>query len=195
MTNRLINDGMDPPATARWIWSANSHSDQYLRFRRVFQLAQAPRHSRLTISAETDFILFVNGSLVGHGQYSDWPTRKTSTTYELAPLLRAGDNVIAVCVHHQGLGNSVYCPGQAGLILALHGDHPEVVSDDGWRCAEMPSYAQGGSVRVTLQLGLSFTYDARQEDAWTCLDFPETGWEAVTVRTEGPAGIASLPRS
>ena len=163
---------------------ANEHADQYLRFRRGLDLDHAPRTSVLTIAAESDFILLVNGQVAGQGQYSDWPARRTFTTYDVAPLLHAGWNVIAVCVHHQGLGNSVHHPGKAGLILSIVGDHPGVLSDNTWRCSPMAAYAQGGCIRVTLQMGLTYVYDARAEDDWLSDVFDDSAWEAVVLRND-----------
>ena len=104
---------MPPPFTQRasWIWSAEgthavpapgagspSHY-QVRRFRRTFELAD-PASSRLVVhvSADSRYLFFCNGKLIGRGPAKGDINHHFYETYDLTPELRAGRNVLAALV-------------------------------------------------------------------------------------------------
>lgn len=109
-----------------WLWAAGDENPaaEAVVFRRQLTLAREPRFAQLLITAETQYRLVVNGQAVGRGNEWTEPTR-----YDLAPLLQAGRNLLAVSVQ----------PGKqrAGLICAMRAVDAEagvvdVVSDASW---------------------------------------------------------------
>src|SRR5579863_10154781 len=77
-----------------------------LHFRRSLELASLPASYKVRVSADNRFILFVNGRRVGdgpaRGDLSHWRYER----FDLAPFLRAGDNLITATVWNFG----VYAP-------------------------------------------------------------------------------------
>jgi alpha-L-rhamnosidase len=71
-------------------------------FRRVIALAAAPAHYRVHVSADNRFVLFVNGARVGEGPARGDLDHWRYETYDLAPLLHPGDNLIAATVWNCG---------------------------------------------------------------------------------------------
>jgi len=94
-----------PHWEAEWI----SHPTAPLRepgvfhFRRVLQLPGVPGHWVVHVSADNRFVLYVNGQRVGEGPARADLGHWRYETFDLAPALRPGENVIAAVVWNWGL--------------------------------------------------------------------------------------------
>jgi hypothetical protein len=88
--------------SAQWITAAGvAERDQaVLHFRKVIQLERAPSHFVVDVSADNQFILFVNSKEAGRGPSRADLAHWRYETYDLAPLLHAGRNVLAATVWH-----------------------------------------------------------------------------------------------
>jgi len=96
----------DMPHTfhAQWISGpdAPAHDPAVLRLRKEFTLTSIPEHFVVHVSADNQFLLVVNGKLVGRGpSIGDLPHWRYET-YDLAPLLHIGKNLIAATVWNLG---------------------------------------------------------------------------------------------
>jgi alpha-L-rhamnosidase len=169
-----------PPglAQAKWIWLDQNRPrpNQFVCFRRAFTLSESPRLATLDLSVDSNFLLYVNGQEIGCGQFSDWPRDKTYTRYDVAPHLRRGRNVIAILAHHIGRNFSCYRKGKPGLIAALSAGRRVVVTDSAWRVVEHPAFTGGTTPRVTMQLGFTWSFDARRDIAWSAPSHPDSKW-------------------
>lgn len=98
-------------ATARNHWTAQwiSHPAAPLRepgvfhFRKVIQLSKLPTRFVVHVSADNRFLLFVNSKRVGEGPARGDFFRWRYETFDLAPFLREGENVIASTVWQFGI--------------------------------------------------------------------------------------------
>lgn len=93
-----------------WIWSAEgSHAApasgaasashyQVRLFRRAFTLPKGAGEARVEVSADSRYVLYCNGSLVGRGPARGDIHHQFYDTYDLAPYLRRGANAIAALV-------------------------------------------------------------------------------------------------
>lgn len=98
----------------RMKWSASwiSHPTASLRdpvvlhFRKLIHLASRPAQFKVLVSADNRFVLYVNGQRVGEGPARGDFFHWRYETFDLAPQLRDGDNVIAATVWQFG----VYAP-------------------------------------------------------------------------------------
>ena len=90
---------------AAWVThpSAPLREPVVLHFRRSLELAAAPVSYPVRVSADNRFILYVNGRRVGdgpaRGDLSHWRYER----FDLAPLLRAGSNLITATVWNWGI--------------------------------------------------------------------------------------------
>ncbi len=112
-------------AGARWIWVERSPEPAPVHFSaiRPFDLPAAPRRAEARIFVDRRFALWVNGSRAGTGGQSPGDAL---ARFDVAPLLRAGRNVVAVVAESpRGIG---------GILFALDtgGGSPAVVSDASW---------------------------------------------------------------
>lgn len=174
---------------ASWIWLAGKHPHQYVCFRRSFELSGRPKEAWVDISADSDFVLYLNGIEAGRGQFSDWPASKTYTRLEVSRLLRRGRNVLAVLGYYRGEEFSDYRTGEAGMIAAVWAGKLRVVTDGSWKAIEHPAFAPGPMPRVTWQMGFTTQFDARLDLPWQMAEFDDTDWLAATVKAGATDGF------
>jgi alpha-L-rhamnosidase len=142
---------------AKWIWfpegaPAQSAPVGTRYFRRVFELPsnQVVRTATVTMTADDQFQLFVNGREAGKGDY--W---KDPKKIEIGAMLQPGANVFAV--EARNVGNA---PNPAGLIGKLkvvfeQGSAFTQNTDDSWKSA------------------------TSAPDGWEALTFDDTAWTAA----------------
>lgn len=179
-----------PFAEAQWIFIEGDPSPEnyYLAARKTFVLDETPESAVLHISADTKYILYVNGHRIGRGPNRCWPFDQQYDRHEVARHLRVGANVIAVLVHHVGVSTYQYMPGRGGLIVRLEaGDETVAVSDASWKVAPHAGWRRQVP-RQALQMGWAEQFDAREDlgGAWVTAACDDSVWSnAVEI---GPAG-------
>jgi len=99
-----------PPEARRGLWKAQwitsptapQRDSVVLRFRKGFNVSQVPEHFIVRVSADPQFVLYVNECQVGRGPARSDLAHWRYETYDLAPLLRTGHNEIASVVWNSG---------------------------------------------------------------------------------------------
>ena len=82
---------------ARWIWSQGPSSGRSsVALRHIVSLNDVPKSAPARLSAVSRYTLYVNGTEVGRGPVRANPRRQPYDVIDLAPHLRAGDNIIGV---------------------------------------------------------------------------------------------------
>ena len=177
-------------SNARWIWrkQAADTEHQYVCFRKEFSVDDVGG-GKLYISADTDFVAYLNGQEIGSRQFSDYPEEKTYSEFQVEPLLKPGMNVLCVLAYYCGADFSTYRKGRAGMIAVLKNRTHEIVSDGSWKCIQSPAFQSGGLPRVSLQLGFVTMFDARHDSGWTNPDFDDSAWPAAEVRAGSTDGF------
>jgi len=164
----------------------------FVLFRRSVTLDGPPARAPLRISADGRYQLFVNGALAGRGPARCDPLFQCYDVHDVAPLLRAGENVVAALVHTYGRNMSWYeLPrtdwsrtfGCGGLFVECDAV-PALDGGDGWRYKVSGAWERdtaAGSV------GYAEVFDARRHDeAWTQPGYDDAAWErAVVLRAPG----------
>ena len=176
---------------ANWIWSGDDPAARnvLVQFRRLFTLDAGPLTARLHISADTRYFLYLNGVRLGYGPARSYHAHYEYDTYDLAPNLRPGENVIAVAVSHWGEGTFHQMVGRAGLLVQLDLDErPHLISDEHWKTKRSAAYRQSVP-RIACQMAWEEQIDARLEDlGWTDVGFDDRDWQPALV--VGPVGTA-----
>ena len=149
-----------PFEKSRWIWCERAAAvNAYAVFRAAFS---APLGKAcLRISADAQYAAFLNGLLVGEGQYADYPEYKVYD--ELPCALAEGENTLEITVWCPVTDSSVYRAGRPGLLFEMTGEDGRVLAASGEdvACAPHPGYQSGPIENITPQLGYTFSYDAR----------------------------------
>ncbi len=171
---------------AEWIWLPGALDDDKPNltacFRREFDLGAAPESALLTLSAESRYVLHINGECIGQGPVRGWPQSKPCDTHEVSRFLRAGRNVLAIQVVRWGVACGYDVGGLPGALIArLDADGLAVVTDSTWRTT-----VHGGWSRTAPRLayGHAFCeqYDARNAPGdWTACGYADSAWAGVRV--------------
>lgn len=174
---------------ASWIWLPQEKlvRHQYVCFRKSFPVT-APQGGVIDISADSDFVLFLNGEELGRGQFSDYPTQKTVSRFEVGNRLLNGNNTLAILAYYRGEDFSDHRAGQPGLIAALTGAGHPILTDASWKCLSHPAFAAGDLPKVTMQQGFTTSFDARLDLPWTAAGFDDAGWPATDIRASATGG-------
>ena len=159
-------------------------------FRRVVTLASVPARAPARMTADSRYILYVNGVEVCRGPVRSQPRRMRYDLVDLAPYLRAGENTLAACVKFYGAANSFYIPavpngelGHCGVFVfeADLGPAGWVVSDAAWKGSKSAAWQFGPAGADPISGGVPVeVLDARGLPAgWQAPGFDDGAWGAA----------------
>ncbi|MCX8476250.1 MAG: family 78 glycoside hydrolase catalytic domain [Sphingomonas sp.] len=166
--------------------------------RRAFRLDAAPRTARLYVAALGGYRIWINGRRVGDDELQCEPAEYRQhipyRTYDVAPLLRAGDNVVGVLAgdgfyasYQAPDGRWAYGPAPRRLRLmieaqAVDGAVERIATDSEWRHRQSP---------ITLsEIYAGEDHDRRDwPQGWSAPGFDDGGWERAW---SAPAPAAQL---
>jgi alpha-L-rhamnosidase len=151
-------------------------------FRQTFDLETVPPEAPARITADSRYVLWVNGQEVGRGPIRSQPYRHRYDSYDLAPYLSTGRNVLAVLVTYYGRPMSFWQPAPAGsntdaaLVFEAQVGARMIVSDDKWRVQRSDAWSllvgSSGGEGVPVEI-----VDARQiPPRWREVDFDDSEW-------------------
>lgn len=153
-----------------WIWENRSPKpDEFADFYTELELdaSDTSKPAVMKISVDSEFGLYVNGTLVSNGQYPDFPYYKVYEEVDISKYLHPGKNSIAFEVWYIGESSSTYFVGEAGLWFELTvGDRLALVSSPSVKSRISRTYESYRRRFLTTQLGFGYAYDARGEDGW-----------------------------
>ncbi|MBD0380896.1 family 78 glycoside hydrolase catalytic domain [Paenibacillus sedimenti] len=182
---------------AQWIWGGNEESprNEWRCFRNTFRLPSGRLDgAALSLTADSRYVLYVNGERVGRGPVRSWPFELAYDTYDVGHLLKPGkENIIAVMVLHYGITNFYYLRGRGGLLAQLEVNQNGIQSiqastDEGWKTSLHLGH-DPRSPRMSCQHGFVERVDARLwPEGWVSNDYNDQTWGAATVI--GEAGDA-----
>ena len=174
---------------SKWIWPISEpQADEYAEF--YEEVSFFGKGAELYISSDSNYTVYINGSLAAFGQYPDFPNKKVYDRIDVSRYMRQGKNVVAFRVWYYGIDDSsTYYPGKASLIYSLYLDGVlAAYSSSATRSRISRSFKQHVCKRITGQLGLSFEYDAKKADAWMLgepdAEYPFGNSCEVDVKTE-----------
>ena len=113
------------PWTARWIWSEVpqmrrpggdlfdarvTRKAAWCCLRRSFTVAAVPGRALARVTADSRYVLWVNGREAARGPVRSNPRRLHFDEIDLAPFLRPGRNAIAALVRYFGSANPIWMP-------------------------------------------------------------------------------------
>lgn len=164
-------------------------------FRTALALDAVPATVPARLTADSRYVLFVNGTEVGRGPARSQPRRLRFDEFDLAPFLHEGANTIAVLVTYYGEATSFWQPAAANTGLGLDavlafearlGDD-WLVSDDTWKAHRSNAWTspeRDGLDGVPVEL-----LDAREVAAgWEAADFDDSGWPTAHLRPANHIG-------
>jgi hypothetical protein len=180
-------------SSAKWIWGRGSDPQEFNRyqvFRKSFTADPFQGTTKLYITADSRYVLYLNGERLGQGPVRSWPFDQKYDVYDLTSRLKKGKNTIAVLVRYWGVSTFQYIAGRGGLLCQVvncQGEQEQVVAvtDETWLTALHTGYARQVP-RICCQLGFEEQFDAgldlRDENGfWYDMHYAADGWEQASV--------------
>ncbi|MDQ8186551.1 alpha-L-rhamnosidase C-terminal domain-containing protein [Pelagicoccus sp. SDUM812002] len=167
-----------------WIDDESPRPNSSCLFRREFELVELPESYEIIVTADSRYKLWLNGSLIGRGPLKGTTQHYRAETYDLAPLLKKGGNVLAVEVRWFGWQGPVSEVHSEIAGLFVQGLNDETLDTPGhWLVTRNASYSPNSSApehRAFQFLGWMDKIDTAKHQAdWKELDFDATSWTPV----------------
>ncbi|MGO4549353.1 family 78 glycoside hydrolase catalytic domain [Paenibacillus sp. 2TAB23] len=187
---------------ASWIWGGEEESprNEWRCFRKSFVPPQSAEGSAeqtptvLRISADSRYVLYINGKQIGRGPVRSWTVEQFYDSYEIGHLLIPGQtNTIAVFVLHFGVSTFYYLRGRGGLLVQIDslqesGAEMLLATDDAWKTSIHEGH-HARAPRMSCQQGFSEYVDAGLwPDNWIGNGFDDQSWEKPCVIGEVGVG-------
>ena len=145
---------------AKWIWNSKAAgTDCYCEF--VSDLCiDSVCKSKLRISSDSNYALYINGNFVESGQYADYPFYKVYDEIDITDNLIKGKNTVFIIVWYYGVKTFNYIIGKPGLIFEIE-QNGKIILSSGKDTLSRKSlkYISGKNEMITPQLGLNFHID------------------------------------
>jgi alpha-L-rhamnosidase len=187
--------------TAQWMWAPERRDQRsayrMVAFRRIVDLDCVPTSAPCRISADSRYLLCINGVEVGRGPVRCQPLRMRHDSYDLTPYLVEGRNVVAITARYYGTAGPTWMPhaptvamGSGAVLFEAQIDDSLVLSDGQWRCGLSDAWTTVPPVGGLAGLPLE-SIDARLIPAdWQLATFDDDTWPCSRVLT--PAHLGSL---
>jgi hypothetical protein len=162
----------------------NMRRDMHILFRKQFKI-ENHKTTKIYISADDHYKLYINGLFVCEGTAPAYPQRYYYNEVDISKYLTLGDNIIAIDTYYQGVINRVWVSGdnRHGLIFDVVSDGKIVAkSDTTVRCQKHSGYLKS---RV-IGYGTVFAenYDANSlEQGFEKVDYNDSYWETAFEKT------------
>ena len=190
---------------AEWIWPAVTavpvHPNQFMRFRKTFQLTGVPADAHIAVFADSRYQLYVNGHLVGRGPARGPVFWGYYDVFNVAKYLKPGKNVIAAEVRwlDAPMGWFREPPGAAdhgGLLCQLMmGTGPNrkvMATDTSWKAQEDKSMRWGQPRMNGALPQVEVTDGSLINPGWNQPNFDDSHWLPVKI-TSGQNNEPELP--
>lgn len=171
-----------------------------LQLRRAFRTSAEPVRARLTVTARGLVVPYVNGTRIGDDEllpgWTDYRTRIQYRTFDVTPLLHAGENIVAAEVgegwwsgfvgfdhrhhaHHYGTAPQLL----ARLVIDdVDGARTVLGTDEDWREHE------GRRRWADLLMG-EYIDSAHGTPGWTGRGFDDSAWRAARILDADPGPL------
>ncbi|MBQ0106053.1 MAG: alpha-L-rhamnosidase N-terminal domain-containing protein [Armatimonadetes bacterium] len=171
-----------------WIWTEENlpEFNRFVRFRKNFTYTDGK--ADLKITADTRYILYINGEYLGYGPGRCWANHYNYDIYDISPYLNKGNNVIAVLVNHYNTSTFQYVSTPEGLICDLFLDNEIVSSDTSFKVKKDNCFVNN-TIRVSCQQGFEEIYNASGDDNWKNADYDDSDWDDAIILRPNEDGI------
>ncbi len=187
-----------------WVWAARTahlagttrhlhtldpdYYDRRVLLRRSFRLDAVPDRAAYRITADSRYILTVNGVELGRGPIRHGYRQLFYDVGDAAAALRVGENVIGIRARFYGRRNAWWVPapttpelGGGSVVFELQAGERWIVSDESWRAGEPSAWTPGLPIDVVASQ-IAEVYDARELDpGWDRPGFDDSAWPAARV--------------
>ncbi len=169
---------------AQWIWNSNPDGDLtnlYVQFRKSFEIKDVLENTKVYITADQAYRLYVNGKYVASGPARGYQISWPYDEINVSKYLKVGKNLIAIRAYTPNRSSFGYLTqGMAGVLFAADfGNGVKIVSNSSWK-----SRRQDGCNRDTVPFSLQITgnqemIDFNIEDSnWMNENYDDSKWSS-----------------
>ena len=178
---------------AKWIWiDREEKRDSYARFYQSFEAYGG--EIMIELSCDSNYELYINGTLASFGQYADYPYDKVFDRIDITKYCKMGENRFCVLVWYLGNDCFTYHKGRPMLIYELSENGNVIAfSDSKTFCDDAPDYVAGREKLITSQIGYSYIYDARNYDGWRSANYIPQGYRKAVELSNCPTSLRERP--
>ncbi len=178
---------------AKWIWAHNEdRADEFVRFDQTFH--STGKSVSVDVSCDSNYELYVNGTLAAFGQFSDYPYYKVFDRLDITKFCHEGENRLQLLVWYYGNISFTYYKGLPGVIFEVSEDE-NILAASGKHtlCRVASDYVSGRQKQITEQLGFSYTYDANGYDGCYEKNFSAKGYVNAIEVSDRPEELHERP--
>ncbi len=178
--------------TAHYIWDGTTNLNNFAYFRKTFSISAKPSLAKVYITAHNDYLLYLNGQLLGRGPARCDPYHYGQyNAYDITKLLTTGTNVIAAIGHWQGNWNDSGINAEPAFLAEARLDYADgpsstIGTDGSWKVLSHTAFIEtnatyfGGTAGAKNRAAIQF--DSRREPAgWQTVGFDDSKWASATV--------------
>jgi alpha-L-rhamnosidase len=192
--------------SARWIWAAppprphfpfqpgwippRETWNRFCYLRRTFDLADLPASVPARVTADSRFVLYVNGVEVARGPARSTPARLAWNEFDLAPHVTHGRNVIAALVRFYGTPVPWWLPAPPSFQLgfgsfAFESPALGIISDASWKGRAAPYRQDVAAAHLLPQPPIEILDGREIPRRWNAAGFDDSSWNAVVELSAG----------
>ena len=177
--------------SAQYVWDGTTNQNNFAYFRKTFVITNNPFLAKVYVTAHNDYILYLNGQLLGRGPARCNPYYYGQyNAYDITKLLKPGTNVFAAIGHWSGnWHNAVGINAEPAFLLEARLNYPDgsssmIKTDKSWKILADTAFTEtnatyfgaGSNNRAAIQ------FDSRLEPTdWKSIDFDDSSWASATV--------------
>jgi alpha-L-rhamnosidase len=180
-----------------WIKHPTATPEKHIWFRKTLKLDDKVASARAYVATSGYHELYVNGCKVDERVLAPAVARIDKrifyVTYDLAPLLNQGDNVVALWYGPGWTRNDFFAPlVNQSILLQLNGElmngtNITLHSDASWKCAE--SYSRNSGKFQFVDMGGEEVDGRRYSGDWNTVRYDDRSWPNAVATTPVKAGM------
>jgi hypothetical protein len=161
-----------------WVRDSGSERNEYVFFRKELPLSHSQIEGTIHIYADSRYALYVNGTCLGYGPARSYHKHPYYDTYNLAPFLKKGENILAVKAFSNGISTFRLHDFYGGIAVWGFIKEGNATIDLGiqtWLCRKAEGYDQS-SPRFNFATGPVEDWDTRKDVNWNLGGQTLQGW-------------------
>ncbi|WP_282781797.1 MGH1-like glycoside hydrolase domain-containing protein [Phaeodactylibacter xiamenensis] len=167
-----------------WIRPEGGERNEYVFFRRAFELETEAEQALLHLYADSRYALYVNEQYVGFGPIRSYHAHPVYDTYDISSLLKTGSNVIALKALSNGMETYQLFDYKGGFSawgqIRTSKQYIDLSITEGWVARKSEGYDQTAP-KFSFATGAIENWDSRGEADWYRMETTTEGWD-VPVR-------------
>jgi alpha-L-rhamnosidase len=134
--------------TASYIWDGTTNLNNFAYFRKTFSITGKPVLSKVYVTAHNDYVLYLNGQLLGRGPARSDPYHYGQyNAYDITGVVKTGTNVFTAIGHWVGTWNNAGVNAKRAFLLEarLHysdGSSTTIGTDGSWKVLAQTAFIE-----------------------------------------------------